>query len=185
MPTPALLGLRLASRRPRRALLTTLSISVAVCGSVAALYAQVQLDADHAAAGAPVDPHATQLHLVMTAVVVLLAIMSAVNLVFVTRANAVDARHMLAVARTLGATPGQTAAGLGIAQLVPAGTGLVLGSIAGVGIIHVLSDGPLPHPPLLQWSGLVVLTITAVVVLTALPARLEARRPIAVTVAQR
>ena len=185
LPTPALLGVRLASRRPRRALLTMLSISVAVCGSVAALYSQVQLDADHTAAGAPVDPHATQLHLVITAVVALLAIMSAVNLIFVTRANAVDARHMLAVARTLGATPGQTAAGLGIAQLIPAVVGLVLGSIAGVGIIRVLSDGPLPQPPLLQWSGLVVLTILAVVVLTALPARLEARRPIAVTLAQR
>ena len=33
LPTPALLGMRLAVRRPRRAVLTTLSVAVAVCGT--------------------------------------------------------------------------------------------------------------------------------------------------------
>ena len=185
LPAPALLGLRLMARRPRRVLLTTLSISVVVCGSVAALFAQAGLNANHTTAGAPVDPYAAQLHVVMLAVVVLLTVMSAVNLTFVARANAFDARHMLAVARTLGASPGETTASLGIAQVVPAVVGVVLGSAAGLAVTEVLSAEPLPQPPLLQWAALVVLVLAAVVALTALPARLEARRPIALSLVQR
>jgi putative ABC transport system permease protein len=37
LPVPALFGLRLAARRPRRALLRAASIAVAVCGIVAVL----------------------------------------------------------------------------------------------------------------------------------------------------
>ena len=37
LPTAALLGLRLAGRRPRRSVLTTLSVAVAVCGAVVVL----------------------------------------------------------------------------------------------------------------------------------------------------
>jgi hypothetical protein len=43
---------------------------------------------------------------------VLLAIMAAVNLLFVTRANAVDARRVLTVARAVGITPNEASAAL-------------------------------------------------------------------------
>jgi ABC-type lipoprotein release transport system permease subunit len=180
LPAPALIGLRLAARRPRRAVLTSLSVAVAVCGSVVVLYAQAGLRADHGSAGGPADPVAAQLHVVMTALTVLLAVMASVNLVFVTRASAIDARRTLAVARTLGASPAEAAGGLGIAQLVPAVVGLALGGVAGVALYGGLSSHP-AAPPAAQLVGLAALTVILTVALTAVPARLEARRPLAET----
>ena len=181
LPVAALLGLRLAARPPRRALLTTLSISIAVCGSVAALYAEAAMSADQGAAGGPVDPHVAQLHTVLLTVVLLLGAMAAVNLTFIARTSAVDARRVLAVARTLGASPGEVAAGLGVAQVIPAVAGLGFGAIAGVLIFHALSNDVTVRPPLPHLAGLALTTLLVVVLLTALPARLEARRPVAVT----
>jgi putative ABC transport system permease protein len=181
LPTPALLGLRFAGRRPRRALLTTLSIAVAVCGGMVALYAQASLRAEHSGGGGPADPLAAQLHTVMLAVTLLLAVMTSVNVVFVTRATAVDARRPLAVARALGASPRDAATGLGIAQLVPAVVGLALGGVAGTAVFRALSEARPVTPPPAQVAGLALLTVVAVVVLTAVPAALEARRPVAAT----
>ncbi len=181
LPAPALLGLRLAGRRPRRAALTALSIAVAVCGSTVVLYAQASLHAEHGTTGGPTDPQVAQLHTVTTALTLLLAVMAAVNLVFVTRASAVDARRMLAVARTLGVSPNQAAVGLGLAQLVPAVAGLLLGGVAGAALFHALSSSQQTAPATAQLTGLALLTLVLTVALTALPARLEARRPLAET----
>ncbi len=179
LPTPALLGVRLAGRRPRRTALTVLSIAVADCGSVVALYAQASLHAERGAAGGPADPQAAQLHTVMLAVTVLLSVMTAVNLLFVSRATATDARTFLAVARTLGASPNAAAAGLSIAQVVPAALGSALGAVAGSVLFRALSVSHPVTPPLLQLVALGILTVVIVVALTALPALTEARRPIA------
>jgi putative ABC transport system permease protein len=182
LPAPTLLGLRLFARRPRRAILTTLSVAVAVCGTVVVLYAQSSLHAERgAAAGSPADPQTAQLHVVMTALTVLLTVMAAVNLVFVTRASAIDARQVLAVARTLGTSPAEATSALGIAQLVPALGGLVLGGATGIVLFHVLSSSPPTAPPAAELLLIALATVVLVVVLTALPARWEARRPIAVT----
>ncbi len=179
MPTPVLLGLRLAGRRPRRAVLTTLSVAVAVCGTVVVLYAQARLHADSGSVGGPADPQVTQLHAVTTTLTVLIAAMAAVNLIFVTRASAFDARRTLAVARALGVSSGESAAALGVAQLLPAVSGLVLGYGAGVLLFHSLSSSLPVSPPAAQLAGLAVLTVILTVALTAVPARFEARRPIA------
>jgi putative ABC transport system permease protein len=179
LPTPALLGLRLSARRPRRAALTILSVAVAVCGSTVVLYAQSSLHAERGNAGGPVDPQVAQIHTVTTTLSLLLAVMAAVNLVFVTRASAVDARRMLAVARTLGVSPTQAAAGLGLAQLLPAVAGLLLGGVSGSLIFHALSSSSSATPSIAQLAGLALLTLALTVALTAVPARLEARRPIA------
>jgi putative ABC transport system permease protein len=112
---------------------------------------------------------------------VLLAVMAAVNLVFVTRASAVDSRRPLAVARTLGVSPAEAAAVLGIAQLVPALIGLVLGGAAGVVLFRSLSSSHPTAPPVAQLVGLAALTVILTVALTAVPARVEARRPLAET----
>ncbi|HEX3930101.1 MAG TPA: FtsX-like permease family protein [Nocardioides sp.] len=178
MPTPALLGLRLAGRRPRRAVLTTLSVAVAVCGAVVVLYAQASLNADRTHAGGPADPQAAQLHTVTTTLTLLLAVMAAVNLLFVTRANAADARHTLAVARALGASPAESAAALGLAQLIPALTGLVLGLVTGVLLFHTLSSSDPVAPPTAHLIAMAILTVILVAALTAGPARVEALRPI-------
>jgi len=89
---------------------------------------------------------------------------------------------MLAVARTLGVTPAQAAAALGFAQLVPAAVGLALGGAVGVMLFNALSSSSQPTPaPTAQLLGLAVLTLVLTLALSAVPARLEARRPIAET----
>jgi putative ABC transport system permease protein len=177
MPTPLLLGLRLAGRRPRRAALTGLSVAVAVCGSTVVLFAQASLHAERADAGGPADPQLAQLHTVTTAMSLLLAIMAAVNLVFVTRASAVDSRRSLAVARALGVSPTEAAASLGVAQLLPAVSGLMVGGVAGTLLFRALSAHP-GSPSTLQFVVVAFLTVVCTAALTAIPARLEARRPI-------
>jgi ABC-type lipoprotein release transport system permease subunit len=178
MPAPALLGLRLAGRRPRRAVLTVISVAVAVCGTVVVLYAQASLNGERGNTGGPADPQVTQLHAVTTTLSLLLALMAAVNLVFVTRASAFDARRTLAVARTLGVSPGESAAALGVTQLIPAFTGLIVGYLSGYLLFHSLAASHPMAPPTAQLIGLATLTIILTVALTAGPAGIEARRPI-------
>jgi putative ABC transport system permease protein len=181
LPVPGLLGLRLAARRPRRAALTSLSIAVAVCAGFVVLFAQSSLNAERGNAGGPADPQVAQLHTVTTALTLLLALMAAVNLVFVTRASAVDSRRVLAVARALGITPGEGAAALGFGQLVPVVLGVALGGAVGTGLFHALSASHPTPPPAGQLVGLALVTVALALLLTAVPARLEARRPIAET----
>lgn len=181
MPTPLLLGLQLAGRRPRRALLTGISVAVAVCGTIVVLYAQASLNAERGDTSGPADPLVAQLHTVTTTLTILLAVMAGVNLVFVTRASAVDARRVLALARTLGVTPSQAATALGVAQLIPALSGLILGWITGALLFHSLAASHPVAPPTIQLVALAVLTVATTVALTAGPAGLEARRPLAGT----
>ena len=178
LPTPALLGMRLAARQLRRTALTAFSIGVAVCAGTVVLFAQSSLHAERGNIGGPADPQVAQLHTVTTALTALLAVMAMVNLLFVTRASAVDARRMLAVARTLGVSPGQAAVGLGIAQLAPALIGMAAGFLAGTALFHALSSAHPTGPPAAQIAGLGLLTIGITVALTAIPARWEARRKI-------
>jgi putative ABC transport system permease protein len=179
LPAPVLVGLRLTARRPRRAFLTACSIAVAVSGSVVVLYAQASLGAEQGPATGPTDPNITQLHSVMLALTVLLAIMAAVNLVFVTRAAATDARLMLAVVRALGASPDEAAVSLGVAQLGPALVGLAAGMSTGVLLFHALATSHNAAPTPWAMAGLGVATLGIVIALTAVPTRLESRRPIA------
>ena len=181
LPAAGLLGLRLVARRPRRAMLTTLSVAVAVCAGVVVLFAQSSLHAERGNAGGPADPQVAQLHTVTTALTLLLAVMAAVNLLFVTRASAVDARRPLAVARAVGVTPTETAAAFGLGQLLPAVAGLALGGVAGIALFHALSASHPTGPPTAQLMALGLATLGATLALTAVPARLEARRPIAET----
>jgi putative ABC transport system permease protein len=107
--------------------------------------------------------------------------MAAVNLLFVTRAGAVDARRVLAVARTVGVTPTTAALAFALGQLLPAVVGLALGGTVGVALFHVLSSSHPTTPSAAQFATLALLTLLATAALTAVPARLEARRPIAET----
>jgi putative ABC transport system permease protein len=106
-------------------------------------------------------------------------VMAAVNLVFVTRATAADARVALAIARALGASPAESATGLAVAQIVPAAVGLVTGVASGILLYHALAVSHPVTPSVATLVGLALVTMLAVCLLTAVPARLEARRPIA------
>jgi ABC-type lipoprotein release transport system permease subunit len=178
LPPAGLLGLRLTSRRPRRAVLTAVSLAIAVAGSVVVLYARASLASESGPAGGPADPTTAQLRAVMTALTVLLSVMAAVNLVFTTRTAAAEARGTLAVVRALGASPAETATGLAVAQLVPAMAGVLVGLGTGAALFRSLaSHHPAPSP--LAFAALVALTLLLTAGLTAVPTRLEARRPVA------
>jgi putative ABC transport system permease protein len=181
LPAPVQLGVRLATRRLRRSMLTGLSVTVVACAAVVVLFAQSSLQAERGNADGPADPQITQLHVVTTALTLLLAVMAAVNLLFVTRAGAVDARRVLAVARTVGVTPTTAALAFALGQLLPAVVGLALGGTVGVALFHVLSSSHPTTPSAAQFATLALLTLLATAALTAVPARLEARRPIAET----
>ena len=88
-----------------------------------------------------------------------------------------------AVARALGATPGQVSAGLSVAQVLPALIGALLGIPGGFGLVNAVrhNAGSVVTTPPLWWLAAVVIgTVAVVAVLTAVPARIGARRSVAV-----
>jgi putative ABC transport system permease protein len=92
-----------------------------------------------------------------------------------------EARANMAVARTLGATPGQITAGLSIAQLLPAMPGAIIGVPAGIGLLSLFAAGNSVESPSSWLIGAALTTLLATVAFTAVPARLAARRPVART----
>lgn len=183
LPVPLLVGMRIAAHRPRRALLGVLTVAVAVVGVVAVMYAQATLNSDQpgASTGLP-DPNTQRLGQVMLALTILLTIMTMVNLIFVASTTAIDASTSLAVTRALGATPAQAAGGLAAAQIIPALLGVALGWPAGAGLFAALDSGRDSVMPPLWWLiAMIPATALLTAALTALPARLSARRPIAAT----
>jgi putative ABC transport system permease protein len=92
---------------------------------------------------------------------------------------ALDARHSSALARALGATPQQVSAGLSTAQVLPALAGAFLGIPGGIALITAVDPDATTLPPLWQLLAVVPGTVLVVAVLTAMPARLGARRPVA------
>lgn len=173
LPVPLLLGLRILARRPRRTLLNSASVWVAVTGVVAVLYAQASLDRyDSGPSGnGPLD----QVLLVITVALIALA---AVNAILIGWAAALDARLSLAVARAMGATVGHVSTGIAVAQVLPALIGALLGIPVGAGLFGLLS-GPGTVTPSGWWLLVTVCgAAAAVAVLTYIPSRLSARGPI-------
>lgn len=112
-----------------------------------------------------------------------LAALAAVNALLITWAMVVDARRSSAVARALGATPGQVSAGLSGAQVRPALIGALLGIPGGFGLVEAVrhSAGSVITAPPAWWLAAVVIgTVAVVAVLTTVPARIGARRSVAV-----
>jgi hypothetical protein len=125
-----------------------------------------------------------QLNQVLLVIVITLLALAAVNAIFVTWATALDARHSSALARALGSTPQQVSVGLSAALVLPALVGAILGIPGGIALIEISDpDSTTTLAPL--WQLLVVVPATVLVVagLTAIPARLGARRPVAQTLA--
>jgi ABC-type lipoprotein release transport system permease subunit len=190
LPVALLLGLRVAGRRPRRVVLATVSIAVTVSGIVAALAAHADLNANQPSGGSvgdqlsgvasALDPSRTdRLNQVLLLISITLVALAAVNAIFITWATALDARRSSALARALGATPQQVGAGLSAAQALPALAGALLGIPGGLELIAVADpDSTTPSPPLWQLLAVVPGTVFLVAGLTAIPARLSARRPV-------
>jgi putative ABC transport system permease protein len=180
LPVPLLLGLRVAARRPRRIVLSALSIAVTVTGIVAVLAVRALVYQDAQLVGGT-DPDTVRANQVLLVLTVTLVALAAVNAVFVTWATALDARHSSALARALGATPQQVSTGLSVAQVLPALAGAVLGIAGGLALFNGLGGGEdgVTGPPLWQLLAVIPGTVLVVAALTTIPARLGARRPTA------
>jgi ABC-type lipoprotein release transport system permease subunit len=176
LPVALLLGLRVAARRPRRVVLSVASIVVTVSGIVAVLGARAAMAADWES-GAGLDPVADQANQVLLVITAMLVALAAVNAIVVTWAAALDSRHSSALARALGATPGQVSAGLSAAQVGPALVGAVLGIPGGLALWSGLADGDEATPAPGHLLAVVVGTALVVAGLTAVPALLATRRP--------
>lgn len=180
LPVPLMLGLRVASRRPRRTALSVLSVAVTVTGIVAVLAAHAQLSAQQVVGSSGLtDPRADRLNQVLLVITVMLVALASVNALFITWSTALDARHSSALERALGATPQEVSAGLSAAQVLPALAGAILGIPGGIALFNAVSPSKSADLPL--WWLLAVLVGTPLVIagLTAIPARLGSRRPVA------
>ena len=189
LPVPLLLAARVAARRPRRIVLSALSIAVTVSGIVAVLFAHATLTvAQFGASAGPANPDLFDVgfvsktareNQVLLLVTIMLVALAVVNAIFITRATVADSRHAAAVTRALGATPQQVSAGLSATQVVPAAAGALAGIPGGFELFAVANQGGSASQPPVWWLIAVVLgTVIAVAGLTALPARIGARRPV-------
>jgi ABC-type lipoprotein release transport system permease subunit len=179
LPAPLLLGVRLAVRRPRRLLLNLFSVAVTVSGLVAVLI----LHSAEANPGflTPSDPLKARLGGVIITISAVLIVLAAINAVFIAWSTVLEARHASALARALGATPRQVTAGLAVAQTLPAFVGSMLGIPGGIGIYYAFipRSGTMTMPSGFWVVFIVVATQVAVGLLTAIPTRIGARRPVA------
>lgn len=183
LPVPLLIGVRLIARRQRRAVLSAASTAITVTGIVAVMAAH---HASNVVAGRfdwfaglsdPVSGRVSQVMAVLTVVLVALA---AVNAVITGWATAVDARQPSALSRALGGTSRQVSIGLSAAQVLPALPGTLIGIPLGI-VLFALANGTgqVFVPPAFWLAGAVLGTLTAVAVLTAIPAILGTRQPAA------
>lgn len=178
LPTPLLLGVRLAARRPRRLLLAAASSAVTVA-TVVAVQAFWQGNSVSGVPGGLTNPVVTAVSRVLVVVTVVLIILAAVNAVFMAWTTVVETRRSCALARAFGATREQVMAGLSAAQVLPAAIGALLGVPAGIGFYHLAKHGStVVSPSLFSLVVTLVATLMVIAVLTAIPARLDARRPV-------
>jgi putative ABC transport system permease protein len=182
LPVPLLVGLRLVARRPRRALLSAASVAVTASGIVAVLtfHSTVHLHTAGLAGGLgnPVFDRDQQMLTILTVVLIALA---ALNAICAAWATVLDARHSSALARALGATPGQVSAGIAAAQALPAVPGALLGIPLGILLFVVANGGgarATTVPPLWWLAAAVLGILVAVAALAAIPAGIGARRPV-------
>jgi putative ABC transport system permease protein len=188
LPAPLLLGLRLAVRRPRRVILTTLSLIITDAMIVSAL----ALHSSYGGGGSADvivsqpglgNPLLQRVNGVVLAITAILVVLAAINAIFITQAAVLDAQRPSALARLFGATPRQVSSGLTVAQLIPALIAGVLSLPAGTLVYRVAAKaaGGAPSTSLPVWWMIAVVagTVAAVAVLTLLPARAGARRPVA------
>ncbi|MGH3289976.1 MAG: FtsX-like permease family protein [Streptosporangiaceae bacterium] len=180
LPVPALFGLRLAARRPRRALLSAASVAVTVTGIVAVLAFHATVSGSQPGQPGPAglaNPVVIRDEQMLTVLTLALGILAVLNAAFTAWATVLDARHATALIRALGASPGQVRAGLATAQVMSALPGAIAGVPLGIVLFRAVSGGPAASPPA-PWLAVTVLaTLLAVAGLTAVPARIGTRRP--------
>jgi putative ABC transport system permease protein len=181
LPVPALFGLRLAARRPRRALLSAASIAVTVCGIVAVLAFHTSVAASAktigGSSGGLGDPIVSRDEQVLTVITIMLIALSALNAICTAWATVLDARRPSALMRALGARSEQVSFGVLVAQVLSALPGAIVGVPLGI-VLFKAVGGHQTAPPSILWEIAAVLgTLLAVAGLTAIPALIGARIP--------
>jgi putative ABC transport system permease protein len=179
-----LLGLRVASRRIRRTVLTGAGLLIAVAMVVAAIAVQQSIQTNRQQLG-PVQLATShgidqQVNHVLIVLGVILVSLAAITAAFTAWATVIDAQRSTALARALGATPRQINASLITAQLLAAVPAATLGIPAGL-LLYEAAGGHLSEapPPLLSLLAVIPVTLAAVAMASAIPIRLGARRPVA------
>ena len=183
LPIPALFGLRLVARRPRRSLLSTANVAVTTTGIVAVIafhaFADNTLSGAVALTGGGLsNPVVNRDEQMLTIITVMLVTLAALNTLFTTWATVLDARHAAALMQALGARSHQVSSGLVVAQVLCALPGAIIGIPLGVLLFKVaVKHGSLPP---VSWLAAAALgTLVAMAALTIVPARIGARQPIA------
>ena len=181
LPIPLLIAVRVAARRPRRVILGALSIAVTVSGIVTVLLARARFNTAHLEKYSGLrNPATDRINQVLFVITVMLVALAAINAVFITRATEADSKHASAVTRALGATPQQITAGLSLAQVLPALAGVAAGIPGGIGLYaSVKQKGAITYPSVWWLIAVLIGTLIIIAGLTALPARIAARRPVA------
>jgi putative ABC transport system permease protein len=180
LPVPLSLGLRLAARRPRRMVLTLVSIALTTTTIVAVLsvHAREGLQPSEITQFAiPYNPNTANTDAVLLVITVVLVVLAVVNALVITWATSVDSRKPLGIARALGATTNQLSGGLSSALLIPAIPGAIAGIPLGLLFVTAASHGTRATTPSAAWLTFTCLCVVAVIgLLSAIPARIEARR---------
>jgi putative ABC transport system permease protein len=185
LPIPALFGLRLVARRPRRTLLSAANIAVTVTGIVAVLafhaFADDKLSNSSAlTAGGLSDPVVNRDEQMLAIITVMLVTLAVLNALFTTWATVLDSRQSSALMRALGARSQQVGSGLVLAQVLSALPGAILGVPLGLLLFKAAVHGGALPPALVLWLAAAVLgTLVAMAGLTIVPAMIGARQPVA------
>ncbi|MEU8301156.1 FtsX-like permease family protein [Micromonospora sp. NPDC048909] len=181
LPTALLIGVRINARRPRRARLVTVNTLITTTALVAMLMVNTRVEHFDLGYTELANPRSERMDQALLVVIVVLCTLALINAVVSTWTAVLDARQPLAVARTLGATPAQAGVGLAVAQLLPAIPGVVAGIPAGIGLLAFVSTGEVQYPPGSWLLATALGVLLAVAALTAIPAMVTTRRPVADT----
>jgi putative ABC transport system permease protein len=187
LPVPLLLGVRLVSRRRRRALLSASSVAITVGALIAVLMFRERAHSLNTTGGlgglyhfsGPGDPLWERGMDVLAVFTVALVLLALINAVLVTWATVQDARYAAAVERALGASPEQATFAVVVAQLLSAVPGAVAGVPVGIGLYLAVGHHSSGVPSALGMVGVVVLTVLVMAGLTAMPARVGAQQSVA------
>jgi putative ABC transport system permease protein len=188
MPVPVLLGLRFAARQPRRGLLATASLILAVATVVATMTMNRDFAIERSLAIAAGDPGSNLLNDRLRQIVYVLRtallLLAALNTVLLAWTSVLDTARPTALVRALGATPRQGAAGLAVTQLLPALAAALIGIPGGLALFRVASNATGGSqtsgtvPPLPWLLAVVPATPLATAAITVVPTRLGARHPV-------
>jgi putative ABC transport system permease protein len=185
LPTPLLLGLRLAARRPGRAILSAAGLAVTVAAVVVALWMEAGIAGDTAQVSDTLGEHAVtydKLRVVTYTFIAALIALALVNAILVSWTTALDNARASALFRAMGATPRQVTTGLTLASVLPALVAVAAGIPAGFAVFSAAAaaagDGNgSPSPTAMGLVLLLPATLLVVAALTAAPSRLASRRP--------